>query len=232
MINIELLKESVYKDDYFSKSSGKLIVHNEKRVAMDVLSYVVMQTKGTFICLNNKILKESSNIYKTDNKDEGRISFRRDCDGICLLEVDGRNILLIIEVKSGFNEIKKKAFEQLVASYIKTRSILQSIEGYNPDEYEEIGLLVSYPPTGKRYIPATSMIDIKKEVIAPSSLDRLNNVNVARLRVNQEVILNLSDYMIDSFHVNQSLYNPTLHVKHVSVTDQVGSETIDLDSYL
>lgn len=232
MISVNRLKESIYKDSYFSEVVGSLVVNNEEKPKGNVLSQIELQTKGKFICLSNKILKEGADIYKTEDKDTCRVSFRRDCDGICLLEVGGRNILLIIEVKSGFNDVKRKGFDQIAASYVKVRSILQSIEGYNPADYEELGLLVSYPPSAKPTPPSTSLIELKKETVAPSALERLNNAYNTKLRVDKEVTLNLNDYQVSACHINPSLYNPILHVKHVSVTDQVDRETINLDSYL
>ena len=212
--------------------TGSLIVHNDEKLAGNVLSQVELQTKGKFISLSNEILKEGSAIYKPADKKTCRVSFRRDCDGICLLEIGGRNILLIIEVKSGYNDIKRKGFEQIVASYVKVRGILQSIEGYNPLEYEEMGLFISYPPSAKPTIPSTSLIELKKETVAPSELERLNNAYNTKLRVDNEVTLQLNDYQVGACHVNTAFYNPTLHVKHVSVADQVSSEIINLDSCL
>lgn len=232
MIGVERLKESIYKDCYFSEVVGSMMVYNEETPAVGILTKVELQSRGRFINLSNKILKDSSEIYKTEDRTAGRISFRRDCDGICLLEVDGRNMLIIIEVKSGFNDIKKKGLDQIVASYVKVRSILQSIEGYNPSDYEELGLLVSYPPIANRIVPETSVIEVKKAIIAPSALDRLNNANSTKLRVDKEVTLNLNDYLLNTHHVNTALYNPTLHVKHVAVTDQAVVESINIDSYL
>ena len=232
MISVDRLKESIYKDCYFSEVAGSLIVQNEENAADGVLSQVELQTQGRFICLSNKILKEGADIYKKIEKKPGGFSFRMDCDGICLLSIGERNILLIIEVKSGFNDVKKKGISQIVSSYVKVRSILQSIEGYNPADYEELGLLVSYPPSAKANIPATSIIEVKKEIVAPSEIDKVNNANSTRLRVDKEVMLNLNDYPVSACHVNSTLYNPSLHVKHVSVTDQATVETINLDSYL
>lgn len=232
MIEVNRLKESIYKDSYFSEIAGAMVVQNEETPAEGVLSQVELLSKGSFIRLSNKILKDSAELFKTEDRSAGRPSFRRDCDGICLLEVNGRNILLIIEVKSGFNDIKKKGLDQIVASYVKVRSILQSIDGYNPADYEEMGLLVSYPPTVKKQYPATSLIEVKKEMFAPSALDQLNNANTTKLRVDKEVTLNLNDYQVNACHVNSTLFNPTLHVKHVSVPDQADVEKIDLDSYI
>lgn len=232
MIGLNRLKESVYKDSYFTEKIGSLTVNNVEESTENTLMSVEMQSKGKFINLNNKILKDCSEIYKKEDRQAGRISYRRDCDGICLLELDGRNILLVIEVKSGFNEIKKKGFEQLVASYVKVRGLLQSIEGYNPADYEEMGLLVSYPPDGSYTMPARSIIGSKRRMIDSTALDKLNNSNSAALKANKEVTLDLSGYNVDACHVNPTMINPTLRVKHAVVADKVGTVVIDLDSYL
>lgn len=232
MIGVDRLKESVYKDSYFTEKTGSLTVNNVEESAENTLMSVEMQSKGRFINLSNKILQEGSEIYKKEDRRAGRISYRRDCDGICLLEVDGRNILLVIEVKSGFNEIKKKGFEQLVASYVRVRGILQSIDGYNPADYEEMGLLVSYPPDGSYTMPTRSVIDSKRRMIDSTALDKLNNSNSAALKANHEVTLDLRDYNVDACHVNPMMINPALRVKHAIVADKAESGVIDLDSYL
>ena len=233
MINISCLRESIYHPSYFSESVGTLTVTNkEEKTAASMLASIEMRTRGTFIKLDNSILKDGSGIYQIEDREKGRISFRRDCDGICLLEIGPRKLLLIIEVKSGFNEIKKKGFEQLVASYVKIRSILQSINGYNPADYEEMGLLISYPPTGTRTVPEKSILEAKTAMIMQSALDKLNNAKAAELGEKKEVVLSLTDYNVDACRVNPILYNPLLHVKHIEVTDQADSEIINLDAYL
>lgn len=191
-----------------------------------------MTSNGIFLNINNSLLRECCQIYQSENRPAGRISFKRDCDGIFLLEVDNRKLLIVMEVKSGFNEVKKKAFEQLVASYVKTRAILQSVDGYNPVDYEELGILVSYPPSGAMTPPTNGMTSTKSAVVAPSPLDMLNNANATKLSVDSEVILDLSDYKVDACYLNPSLYNRQLHVKHIPVTNLAAYETIDIDSYI
>lgn len=232
MISESILKESIYDARYFNETHNLLRIDNELNSQNNTLLFVNFTSNGTFINIDNKILKDSQNIYQRENRQAGRISFRRDCDGICLLEVNGRKILLVIEVKSGFNEIKNKGFEQLVASYVKIRSILQSIDGYNPEDYEEYGLLISYPQTGVKTVGFTSMIANKSAIVAPSSLDHLNNENYVKLSVDGEVSLDLLRYKVDSCHVNPALYNSQLHVKHIPATNLASSETINLDSYI
>lgn len=232
MITVRNLQESIYKDCYFSESRGKLTVNNITDTVAGTLSYVDFLTHGRFINVSNTILQDSREIYKAEDRKSGDFSYRKDCDGVCLLEASGRKFLLLIELKSGFNEIKKKGFEQIVASYVKIRGILQSIDGYNPADYEEIGLFVSYPAEGRKTDPATSLIEVKQNMIKPSALDVLNSTYATRLRVDNEVILNVNDYNLSHHHVNPKLYNPTLYIKHISVQDQVSFGTINIDKVL
>lgn len=232
MISISDFQESIFRSDFFSTSVGSLTIHNEEKPSPGTLSYVELISSGLFINIANGILKDGSNIYQSENKAQGRISFRRDCDGICLLQLGNRNVLLIIEVKSGFNEIKRKAFEQLLASYVKTRCMLHSLNTYVPADYEEMGILFSYPPSGTSTITTQMVFANKAAVITPSYLDTLNMANATALRVNQEVTLNLRDYHIDQCHVNPSFYNPTLRVKHVPITNLAASGKVNLDLYL
>lgn len=232
MINETRLKESIYEPKYFSASPQKLTVNNEQADKSATLRYVEMTSAGVFLNIDNEILKEGCRIYQSDDRPSGRISFKRDCDGIFLLEVGDRKLLVIMEVKSGFNEVKKKGFEQLVASYVKTRAILQTLDGYNPAEYEELGILVSYPPSGAKTAPSNGITASKSSMVAPSPLDKLNNTNATILSVDSEVTLNLNDYKVDACHVNPSLYRRQLLVKHISVANLAESETIDLDMYI
>lgn len=232
MINEVRLKESIYEPKYFRESPRSLRVSNEQATNPDTLRYVEMTSNGVFLNIDNQILKEGCRIYQSDNRPAGRISFKRDCDGIFLLEVEKRKLLIVVEVKSGFNEVKKKGFEQLVASYIKTRAILQTVDGYNPAEYEELGILVSYPPSGAKTAPTDGVTSTKSSVVAPSPLDQLNNINATKLSVENEVTLDLNDYKIDACHLNPSLYNRQLRVKHIPVANLAESETIDLDMYI
>ena len=233
MIGLDILKESMYQTCYFSEQTDVLTIQNEEEAHSNTLLDVKLVSSGSFINISNKILKDSSNIFRKYDGSSGCISFRRDCDGVCLLQLGKRNILLIIEIKSGYKEVKKKAFEQLVTSYLKVRCILQSIEGYNPAEYEEKGLIISYPPTASTEpSSSTSLIDYKRETITPSQLDTLNANNAIKMSVDNEVSLNMNDYQLNACHVNPVFFNPYLQVKYISVNEGLSSETINLDSYL
>ena len=83
MISVSTLKASIYQPRYFSESVGTITVTNkEEKTAASMLASVEMRTQGTFIKLDNSILKDGNEIYQIEDREKGRISFRRDCDGI------------------------------------------------------------------------------------------------------------------------------------------------------
>ena len=233
MISVQDLKESLYQDCYFTEQANSLRIQNEhRRSGTPILLYVDIHSSGTFIQIGNGILKKSQEIFQTEDKRQGRIGFRNDCDGVCILNIKERNILLLSEVKSGFNNIKNKGFEQLVASYIKIRSILHTIEEYRPNDYEEVAILFSYPPQAKQELTNKDVFASKTQIVAPSPIDEINNKYAAALRVENEVSIDLNDYHVNQCHINPSLYNRTLKVIYVPVEDESESFTFDIDSLL
>lgn len=58
-------------------------------------------------------------------------------------------IIVYVELKSGYNEVCKKAVYQLPLSSIKIKSFLRNLSNFNLNDYIEVGLIVSFPPTEK-----------------------------------------------------------------------------------
>lgn len=73
---------------------------------------------------------------------------QNDCDGIVLFEKNGQKYILFCELKSSYlldNIVKAK--KQLIGSFIKFKSLLSTLQGYESDKYKPIGLIVSFEPT-------------------------------------------------------------------------------------
>ena len=71
-----------------------------------------------------------------------------DCDGILLFEKNGQKYILFCELKSSYildNIVKAK--NQLIGSFVKFKSLLSTLQGYESDKYKPIGLIVSFEPT-------------------------------------------------------------------------------------
>lgn len=73
---------------------------------------------------------------------------RTDCDKVILFERDGQKFVMFCELKSTFsaNELAH-AKDQVVGSWIKVRSLLQTLQNINIDDYKPIGLIASFMPT-------------------------------------------------------------------------------------
>ncbi len=236
MITIDDLKKSIYQSDYFTFFTKKIRVTNESKAPQNgqpILQYVDLDSNGEFIEISNKLLKDSANIYsRKEDKPLSRISFKRDCDGICFLKLGEKGFLLFIEVKTGFNEIKTKGLEQLVASYVRTRCLLNVVDTYLPDVYEEKLILISYPYDSKQEMNNEKVIESKQKTIIPTDIDIANQYYATALRVDGCVMLDLKDYHIDGCHLNKKMVNPKLEVIYLNVQENSLYANLTIDDKL
>jgi len=233
MVGYRDLADSVFQNRCFEHPKGTVRVVNEKKSDKgDVLLYVDLKTQGTPIKLCNRLLKDTAGIFAPENEKKGRISFRSDCDGVCLLETKGKGYLLLMEVKSGYDGIEKKGFMQIVASYVKTRCILNTIKEYKSTDYVEKAIFVSYPPMPAAIQENEDVYEYKEHMIAPSQMDVVNREYATALRVDGKVTIDLNKYNIQECHLNPALYNPVLEVVHVAVAEGIPSAELDIDAIL
>lgn len=236
MIEVDDLRNSVYQATYFTTSHHKFHVDNESKEAKDgqpILHYVELNSVGDFIGISNSMLKDCASVFSKEDKTVPRISFKRDCDGVCFLKLGERDFLLFVEVKTSFNEIKRKGFEQLVASYVKMRCLLNAVSSYQSGDYEEKAFLFSYPfEEKKREMESDDVFVSKTEVVAPTKIDLANRKYASVLRVDGHVALDLNDYNVDQCHLKNSLVNPTLEVVYLKVQDEASDASIIIDDQL
>lgn len=95
-----------------------------------------------FIVCSEDIWSSATDLYI---KKSAEFGFKKVCDGFVLCDFNGAHYLLWIELKSGFNEVFNKAIYQLSGCYVKAKSYLRNIAAYNPDDYKELGIVVSLP---------------------------------------------------------------------------------------
>ncbi|MBR3566994.1 MAG: hypothetical protein IKO46_10850 [Salinivirgaceae bacterium] len=71
-----------------------------------------------------------------------------DCDGIVIFEKNGEKYILFCELKSSFIwEDITHAKDQLIGSSVKLKGLLNTLQGFNTNDYKYIGLIVSFEPT-------------------------------------------------------------------------------------
>lgn len=227
MINIADLKSSIYDSELFIEHSSQLKIINDEKQEQNsaVLRSVIFKSRGNFISLSNKLLKNNANNYR---KIENDFSFRMDCDGIFLLHRDDRNYLIFTEVKSGFIHIRKKAFYQLITSYVKIKSFLATIDTYNKSDYKEVALIVSYPYES---ISNNSEYQLTRRLVV-NDWSSLSSAYIASIKKKKQVKMNIKDFGIDKMHVTAHLIEKKLTVKHVCVPQSVETHTINLDDII
>ena len=122
----------------------------------DLLSVTIRGISGElFPCA---IMSSSTSFYKMANSKNPVKS--DNCDGILYTEFNGRKVLLVCELKSGFDIDRLcHAKEQIVGSYMRLRaqlSILQSKSGY-----EVHGVIASYLPSSEKLTQIKNCNDMK-----------------------------------------------------------------------
>lgn len=163
------------------------------------------------------------------------LNLKKICDGILVLEKDGRKYVAVLECKSGFTDVKKRAIEQIPASYIKAMSILNEFTTFNKQDYMIFGLIVSYPyiaPVITSSVNNATVLSGKQAIIG-NALEQLKIKYYTQLRDTQQ-----SDFLGKDFHlstltsVKQELLFSVLPVRHCAVPNHCGKAVVDLDPIL
>ena len=136
--------------------------------------------------------------------------------------------LLVLELKSGYSEVCKKAIEQVVSCYQKIRFHLNRFASFNSAEYTEVGIIFSFPPTEKDELDVenNSMITERKLVItgqADSDKERMDK----EMRTKGQVIVNEEDFDIASLRLSSHLAMQNLLIKHCPASDAIVSADLD-----
>jgi len=227
MITIADLKFSLYDRRLFSESLYSIRVNNTEEGKGNKVEYVTLTSEGTFINIDNSILKKSKDIFSTNDDD---VSFRKDCDGICFLHRGERKFIIFTEVKSGFANMEKKAYFQLITSYVRCKFFLSAIDAYSPSEYEEIAIAISYPIVQEQISNNGQHQESRQFVI--SKYAPLKNRYRRQILEKSYVDMNMSDFEIDKLHLKLGLVNDYLHLIHIPIESDSKSATIDLDKIL
>lgn len=227
MIRINDLTQ-LYKPTYFESKSGSIVVKEPQKEAR-TLKEVTFTFTGSMIFINPKFLDDSTEIYI---KPPTGVSFRHICDGIFILEQNEKKYIIWIELKSGYNDVCKKAIDQLATSYVKTKSHLMNFSTFNPAEYIELGIIVSFPPKPE------DLNDVGNNPMVIEN--KLRNVGICAptykssysraLRIHQEVIMRGTDFGFHTLSLVPQITMDKLYVKHQPVNDE--SAIIDLNGIL
>lgn len=221
---------SLYNSDYIDKQQDSY-VWSEKQSDSDALATVEFVFKNGHIgYISSGLLQKMQSAYRI--KGCSALKLRKICDGILFLDRDNDHYIIVLEVKSSFNEVKSNAIFQIPASYVKVKSILNDFSNYKAEEYKELGLIISYPYV--EYAPTDAennhiVIDNKLEMIGDRGVF-IASKYVELLKNHKEAVFDGKDFEFDGLKgVKPELYFEKLKVKHFPVKNKSVSAEIDLD---
>lgn len=228
MIDIADLQNSIYEPSLFKEEPTQVKIDNIKEGVKDKVKQIVLTSSGSFIKISNNILRKSREIYNTF---DGNVSFRKDCDGICLLHRGDRRFLIFTEVKSSFSNMEEKAYFQLVTSYVRCKAFLSSLEDYIPSEYEEVALAISYPLVEHKPISDNSQY-LESRQSTYGKYASLKKHYRRQLEANSQLDMDVADFELDKMHLKKGLINESLHLIHIPIENNSESAIINIDDYL
>lgn len=226
MLTVSELK-TLYTPGYFQTASGKLTVR-EQQQSSSALRQVELSYTGDAIFISPQFLDDESRPYF---KPTSGLNLRQICDGVILLSKEGKNYLIVLELKSGYNDVCKKAVNQLAACYVKTKFHLHRFASYSPSDYEELGLIISFPPTSSDELDVENneMVMGRKLQITGQE-DPVQKRYDRELRTAHQTTLSGADYQMDKLPLASPYLLNTLTVKHCQVN--APEAAVDLDALL
>lgn len=228
MIEIDYLKNSIYDPCLFEEKPTQVKIVNIKDGTKDKVEHIVLTSTGDFININNNILSKSRDIY---SKFDGSVSFRKDCDGICLLHRGNRKFLIFTEVKSSFSTMEDKAYFQLITSYVRCKAFLSTLEDYTPSDYEEVALAISYPIAEHKPISNNTQYQESRQS-AYGKYASLKKRYRYQLEANSQLDMHIADFEINKLHLKDGLINESLHLIHIPIENESKSAIINIDDIL
>ena len=136
------LKE-FYDPSYFKEFSQHYTL-TEKQTDPTRLSEVNVTTSGNGFFITPNFLSDCKELFR---KIDANLSFRDNNDGTFILEQNGMQFIIYVEMKSNYGAVKKKAIKQIPISSIKIKSLLRNLQAFQPQDFIEYGLIISYPPS-------------------------------------------------------------------------------------
>lgn len=229
MITLNDLKNSFYAENLFSLHQGKVVIEEKKNKGQEgKLQKVTLLSDGEFIECSNTYLQKTKEVFK---KVDSNFSFQKDCDGIFLLNKDGKQYFIVIELKSGFDA---KAFYQIASSYIRCKAMLRNVATFDASQnYEEKSFIISYSDKEKKYdsMANASVLASKRCIMDSAKGDVINNLRI-QLKTKKKVSLNNCDFGLENATIAKDLLLNNLEVNGITLEDGVAEAEVNIDEWL
>ena len=226
MITIDDL-QTLYDTSYFEERENHISIKEKQRDNPNALSEVTFTFSGKLIYIKSCFLDHSKSIYRIHAK---HLNFKKICDGAFIIKHQDNLFLIWVELKSGYNDVCKKAIFQLPVSYIKLKSHLKNFPNYIPNHYKELGIIISYSPQESENDNESIMVSKRKLVKYETVYDSIRFKYDKDIRTYQATFLNGDDFGLNDMNIQDDLKMKSLYIHHC-IADSPNT-TINLDAIL
>lgn len=189
------------------------------------LEQVTYEHAGEIIEIENHLLKKCKDSFNSKLLD---CSYQCDCDAIFLLQVGDKDYIVYSEMKSNFDE---KAIWQISSSVVRTKLLLSSIKDFGLENYQELGIIISYPiPVEIKIDDNDSFKTNKRKMI--STYHKAIYRCKAELKKEKSTKVNGSDFSMSDAHIAEQYQPNDMIIKHVEVPEGDTSCSVNIDNLI
>ena len=224
MIDFSVLHNCLLQSCFFKQHNGKVTKYEQQKKA-NKLEQVTYEHAGEIIEIENHLLKKCKDSF---NSKVSGCSYQCDCDGIFLLQVGDKDYIVYSEMKSNFDE---KAIWQISSSVVRTKLLLSSIKDFGLENYQELGIIISYPIGVESKIDDNDSFKTNKRKMIttyPKAIYRCK----AELKKRKSTKVNGSDFSMSDAHIAEQYQPNDMIIKHVVVPEGETSYSVNIDKLI
>ena len=224
MIDFSVLRKCLLQACFFKQHNGK-VTKSEHQKETNKLEQVTYEHAGKIIEIENHLLKICKESFNSKVPD---CSYQCDCDGIFLLQVGDKDYIVYSEMKSNFDE---KAIWQISSSVVRTKLLLSSIKDFGLENYQELGIIISYPMRVDTKIDDNESFKINKRKMITTYHKAIYRCK-AELREKKKTKVNGSDFSMSDAHIAEKYQPNDMIIKHVVVPEGKSSCSVNIDNLI
>ena len=224
MIEFSVLRKCLLQACFFKQHDGKVTKYEQQKKA-NKLEQVTYKHAGEIIEIENHLLKKCKDSFNSNVLD---CSYQCDCDGIFLLQVGDKDYIVYSEMKSNFDE---KAIWQISSSVVRTKLLLSSIKDFGLENYQELGIIISYPIRVEIKIDDNDSFKTNKRKMI-STYDEAIHRCKTELKKEKSTTVNGSDFSMSDAHIAEQYQPNDMIIKHVEVPEGNASCSVNIDNLI
>ena len=224
MIDFSVLRNCLLQACFFKQHDGKVTKYEQQKKA-NKLEQVTYEHAGEIIEIENHLLKKCKDSF---NSKVPNCSYQCDCDGIFLLQVGDKDYIVYSEMKSNFDE---KAIWQISSSVVRTKLLLSSIKDFGLENYQELGIIISYPIRVEIKIDDNDSFKTNKRKMISTYHKAIYRCK-AELKKGKSTKVNGCDFSMSDAHIAEQYQPNDMIIKHVEVPEGKTSCSVNIDNLI